>query len=305
MKLVLASEWAQESEEWLIENLVCDSLTLISGEPKSGKTSMACHIVRSLVLKEEIIGFKPTDREIKVAYMGFDFKWQRETKERLKEAQNFVRFPDSATYKSSDEWDSLGDQMIELKINFLVIDHLYNYSDGADLDRQNQVQMVFGPIMRLIQKTGAAVLLLTQGARNQGGRAAHSVAIEGQARWLLRLSAGKQNKTLTAMGNNAESALYKIKLTPEIIELTEGKPVTKERKPADGGLPDRARYIMEKAPIEARESTTKLGIWLAAQNLGPNIPKSARTAINNLIRGGLLARDGVKGRIIKGPKYVD
>ena len=305
MKLVLASEWAQESEEWLIENLVCDSLTLISGEPKSGKTSMACHIVRSLVLKEEIIGFKPTEREMKVAYMGFDFKWQRETKERLKEAQNFVRFPDSATYKSTDEWDSLGDQMIELKINFLVIDHLYNYSDGADLDRQNQVQMIFGPIMRLIQKTGAAVLLLTQGARNQGGRAAHSVAIEGQARWLLRLSAGKQNKTLTVMGNNAESALYKIRLTPEIIELIEGKPESKERKPADGGLPDRARYIIVNAPIEARESTTKLGIWLTAQNVGLNTPRSARTAVNNLIKAGLLARDGVKGRIIKGPKYVD
>jgi hypothetical protein len=305
MKLVLASEWAQESEEWLIENLVCDSLTLISGEPKSGKTSMACHIVRSLVLKEEIIGFKPTDREMRVAYMGFDFKWQRETKERLKEAQNFVRFPDSATYKSTDEWDSLGDQMIELKINFLVIDHLYNYSDGADLDRQNQVQMVFGPIMRLIQKTGAAVLLLTQGARNQGGRAAHSVAIEGQARWLLRLSAGKQNKTLTAMGNNAESALYKIRLTPEFIELIEGKPELKERKPADGGLPDRARYIIVNAPIEAKESTTKLGIWLTAEHIGLNTPRSARTAVNNLIKGELLARDGVKGRIIKGPKYVD
>lgn len=304
MKLVLASEWTEESEEWLIENLVCDSLTLISGEPKSGKTSMACHIVRSLVLKEEIIGFKPTDREIKVAYMGFDFKWQRETKERLKEAQNFVRFPNSVTYKSTDEWESLGEQMIEQGINFLVIDHLYNYSDEADLDRQNQVQMVFGPIMRLIQKTGAAVLLLTQGARAQGGRAAHSVAIEGQARWLLRLSAGKQKKTLTAMGNNAESAIYKIRLTPEIIELIEGKPEAKERKPADGGMPDRAHYILNSAPPEAKESTTKLGSWLCVQNIGLNTPKSARTAINNLIAGELLARDGVKGRIIRGPKLV-
>ena len=304
MKLVLASEWTEESEDWLIENLVCDSLTLISGEPKSGKTSMACHIVRSLVLKEEIIGFKPTDREIKVAYMGFDFKWQRETKERLKAAQNFVLFPNSVTYKSTEEWESLGDQMIELGINFLVIDHLYNFSDEADLDRQNQVQMVFGPIMRLIQKTGAAVLLLTQGARNQGGRAAHSVAIEGQARWLLRLSAGKKNKTLTMMGNNAESRVYKIRLTPEIIELTEGKSEAKERKTADGGLPDRARYIMVNSPIEARESTTKLGRWLATQNKGLNTPKSARTAINNLLRGELLARDGVRGIIIKGPKYV-
>jgi hypothetical protein len=305
MKVVLASEWIEESEEWLIPHLLCDSLTLISGEPKSGKTSMAGHIVRSLVLKQEILGFKPTEKAIKVAYMGFDFKWKREISDRLDDLTNLIYLPDSATYNSTEEWDSLADQMIALGINFLVIDHLYNYANEADLDRQNQVQMVFGPIMKVIEKTGAAVLLLTQGARGQGGRAAHSVAIEGQARWLLRLSAGKKNKTLTTMGNNAESRVFQIRLTPKILELIEGKPDSKERKPADGGLPDRARYIMDNSPIEARESTTKLGIWLAAQNLGPNTPKSARTSVNNLIKGELLARNGVKGPIIKGPKYVD
>jgi hypothetical protein len=194
--------------------------------------------------------------------------------------------------------------MINLGINFLVIDHLYNYANEADLDRQNQVQMVFGPIMKVIEKTGAAVLLLTQGARGQGGRAAHSVAIEGQARWLLRLSAGKKNKTLTTMGNNAESRVFQVKLTPKELELISGKSEAKERKPADGGMPERAHYILSNAPADARESTTKLGTWLYAQNIGLTTSKSARTAINNLIAGELLARDGVKGRIIKGPKLV-
>jgi hypothetical protein len=304
MKVVLASEWIEDSEEWLIPNLLCDSLTLISGEPKSGKTAMAGHIVRSLVLKQEILGFKPTEKTIKVAYMGFDFKWKREISDRLDDLTNLIYLPDSATYNSTEEWDSLADQMIALGINFLVIDHLYNYANEADLDRQNQVQMVFGPIMKLIEKTGAAVLLLTQGARNQGGRAAHSVAIEGQARWLLRLSSGQHNKTLKTMGNNSEPRDFRIKLTPKILELIEGKPVAKARKPAEGGLPDRARYIMENAPVEAKKNTTKLGAWFSTQNMGRNSPKSARTAVNNLIKGELLARDGVKGRIIKGPKYV-
>jgi hypothetical protein len=304
MRVVLASEWIEESEEWLIPNLVCDSLTLISGEPKSGKTSMAGHIVRSLVLKQEILGFKPTEKAIKVAYMGFDFKWKREITERLDDLTSLIYLPDSANYKSTEEWDSLADQMIALRINFLVIDHLYNYANEADLDRQNQVQMVFGPIMKLIEKTGAAVLLLTQGARGAGGRAAHSVAIEGQARWLLRLSAGKKNKTLTTMGNNAESRVFQIKLTPKVLEVIAGKPEAKERKTADGGMPDRAHFILGNAPLEARESATKLGAWLCAQNIGLNTPRSARTAINNLIAGELLARDGVKGRIIKGPKLV-
>jgi hypothetical protein len=304
MKLVLASEWDDDSEEWLIPNLVCDSLTLISGEPKSGKSSLACHIVRALVLKQELLGFAPTDKEIRVAYMGFDFKWQREIRGRLLDLTDEIYFPDSATYKSPDEWDSLGDQMIALGINFLVIDHLYNYSNEADLDRQNQVQMVFAPIMKLIGKTGAAVLLLTQGARNQGGRAAHSVAIEGQARWCLQLSAGSKSKSISTKGNNAESRVFKVNLSPEVIELTQFKKDTKEPKSADGGQPDRARYILENAPAEALEGTKKLGIWLASKNVGPTTDESARTAVNNLIKGELLARDGVKGRIIKGPKLV-
>jgi hypothetical protein len=304
MKLILASEWDGDSEEWLIPNLVCDSLTLISGEPKSGKSSLACHIVRSLVLKQEILGFKPKDQEFKVAYMGFDFKWQRETRDRLLDLVDQVYFPTSATYKSVDEWDSLGDQMIALGINFLVIDHLYNYSNEADLDRANQVQMVFNPIMKLIERTGAAVLLLTQGARGQGGRAGHSVAIEGQARWLLRLSSGTKKKTLTTIGNNAETRTFTIQLTPESLELAEAKSGSQELKPADGGLPDRARYIMDESPYEARESSTKLGKWLATKNIGLNSDKSARTAVNNLIKAELLARDGTKGRIIKGPKLV-
>ena len=42
MKIELGSDWFEsKSEEWVIPGLVCDSLTLISGEPKSGKTSLA------------------------------------------------------------------------------------------------------------------------------------------------------------------------------------------------------------------------------------------------------------------------
>jgi hypothetical protein len=305
MRLTLASEWDGDSEEWLIPNLVCDSLTLISGEPKSGKSSLACHIVRSLVLKEEILGFKPKEKVFKVAYMGFDFKWQRETKDRLQDIADKIYFPTSATYKSVDEWESLAEQMIALGINFLVIDHLYNYSNEADLDRANQVQMVFSPIMRLIETTGASVLLLTQGARGQGGRAGHSVAIEGQARWMIRLSSGTKKKTLTALGNNAESRTFGIKLTPEIIEYSQPKSETSEQNSADGGLPDRARFILKNAPNEVRASATKLGIWLASQNVGISDSKSGRSAINRLLKADLLARVGPKGPIVIGRNLIE
>lgn len=304
MELVKASDWNESSQEWLIPGFLCDSLTLLSGEPKSGKTSLACHLIRALVTGTSFLGEQPTQENLRVAYMGFDFKWQREVSERLSDIANSVFIATSATYKEESEWNELATLIRAEGVNFLVIDHLYNFSDAADLDRQNQVQPVLKPLMKLIQDTGVAILLITQGARGQGGRAAHSVAIEGQARWLLRLSAGTKLKTLTALGNNAETKTIKIALSPKQLELT-SKPAEKTDKPSsERELADRARFIIGTAPKEALRTATALGTWLSKQDIGLGNPRSGRTAVNNLISGELLARDGLKGPIIAGPRLV-
>ncbi|MTA72522.1 MAG: AAA family ATPase, partial [Actinobacteria bacterium] len=107
MDVILASDWEEESEEWLIPSLLCDSLTLLSGEPKAGKTALACHLVRSLVLKTEILGKQPTQKKIKVAWMGFDFKWRREIKARLPDLGKSLYFLSTVDYKATDQWDEL------------------------------------------------------------------------------------------------------------------------------------------------------------------------------------------------------
>jgi hypothetical protein len=306
MELTLASQWEDNSEEWLIPQLLCDSLTLLSGEPKSGKTALACHLIRSLITKEPILSLIPTQKKITVAWMGFDSRWRREVKERVPELENHLYFATSRVYSAEEDWDSLANLMVEKQINFLVVDHLYGLSDGADLDRQNQAQAVFSPLLKLIETTGAGVLLLTQAGKSSGGRAAHSVALEGIARWLLRLTPSNTKKTLIALGNNAESKVFPIKLTPSKIALTERVEKVHNEKPgtADGGLPARANFILDNAPPEVRGGVKILGKWFSEQNKGVNTPGSGRDAVNNLIKGGLLARDGKRGKIIAGPKLV-
>lgn len=304
MELIRAADWNETSQEWLIPGYLCDSLTLLSGEPKSGKTSLACHLIRALVTGTAFLGEQPTQANLRVAYMGFDFKWQREVSERLSDIAKSVFIATSATYKEESEWTELAGLIRTEGINLLVVDHLYNFSDAADLDRQNQVQPVLKPLMKLIQDTGVAILLLTQGARGQGGRAAHSVAIEGQARWLLRLSAGTKVKTLTALGNNAETKTIKITLTPKELEIS-SKRIEKEPKVNSGReLADRAKFILNNAPEKALRSATASGTWLSKQDIGIGTPGSGRTAVNNLFSAGLLARQGPKGVIIQGPKLV-
>jgi len=303
MNLVLASDWEDSSEEWLIPFLLCDSLTLLSGEPKTGKTSLACHLIRSLLTKVEILGVHPTQNDIKVAWMGFDFKWRREVKERLPDLSDKIHFTDTVDYKQTDEWKELATLLKEKEINFLVIDHLYGMSAGADLDRQNQIQAVYAPIMQLIEETGAAVLLITQASKGGGGRAAHSVASEGLARWLLRMTGGGKIKKLTVLGNNAESKSMNMELTPFKIQQQISKSTSDLylTKPADGGLPDRARYILENAPDAALMGVKQLGTWFGSQDKGRNGAESGRSAINDLLNGGLLAREGKRGKIVCGP----
>jgi|688.fasta_scaffold91569_6 hypothetical protein len=304
MELIRAADWNETSQEWLIPGYLCDSLTLLSGEPKSGKTSLACHLIRALVTGTAFLGELPIQENLRVAYMGFDFKWQREVSERLSDIAEKVFIATSATYKEESEWSELAGQIRTESINLLVVDHLYNFSDAADLDRQNQVQPVLKPLMKIIQDTGVAILLITQGARGQGGRAAHSVAIEGQARWLLRLSAGTKVKTLTALGNNAETKTIKITVSPKAVEI-HSKRIEKEPNLKSGReLTDRARFILRKAPDNARRDAKALGAWLSEQGIGIATPGSGRTAINNLFKAGLLARQGDRGVIIQGPKLI-
>ena len=305
MRVVLASEWKESSEEWLIPSLICDSLTILSGEPKTGKTALACHIARALITHQPILGCEPISQEFCIGYMGFDPKWQREVKNRTPDLINDIYFFDPANYKDIAEWDEVIVKVNQLGINYLIVDHLYGLGAGADLDRQNQMQEVLLPIHKLMNTTGAGVLLIAHAPKGSSGRVAHSMASEGAARWLLRLKGSSKMRSLESLGNNGETQKRSIRLTPS--ELTLNSSTSKENqdtKNADGLLPERARLILEKSPLEARNSATAIGKWLSEQELGIKDPKSGRTAVNNLIKGQLLRRLGVKGKIVAGPKLV-
>lgn len=305
MSFTLASQWEESSEEWLLPSLLCDSLTLLSGVPKVGKTALAGHLVKSLVLQEEILGIKPVSGEFKVAWMGFDFKWRRELRSRLPELNNDLYFTDGLKFDDLTGWQKLKENIVEHQVNFLVIDHLYGLSEGLDIDKGPQMISAFSTIKKLLSETNIGALVIHQSPRNARGRAAHSIAVEGVARWILELDGAGKSKTLRARGNGADSQQFKINLSPEGISLKETSG-EKPTKPADGGLPERARFLLENAPtdIETRKSARALGKWLSEQRVGVDTPESGRSSVNDLIKAGLLMRRTNKGEITAGPKLV-
>lgn len=305
MKIALASEWENESEEWLIPGLLCDSMTLVSGEPKSGKTSLAAHIVRSLLTQTTIINREPAPKKFTIAWMGFDAKWTREIRERLPEFDQMLYLVEGANYKRTEEWGELGpDLKYKYGVNLLVIDHLYGFGAGANLDRQLELQEVLAHVDTLINKFGIAVILLTQAGRAGDGRAAHSVASEGFARWLVRIKGKGKTRSIEVLGNNAPTETFKVILNPKEIRLVGNPEAGAEKKDSGGEKPEIARFILQNAPLESRKNEKALGKWLASQNLGVNTPGSGRQKVGVLIKGGLLAREGKRGLIIPGPNLV-
>lgn len=305
MRIIQGSEWIEKSEEWLIPSLICDSLTLLSGEPKTGKTSLACHIARALISGTEILESQPNVSNYRIGWMGFDSKWRREIQTRIPDLMKNVFFIDPIGYKDLAQWTQLTAEFQKLNLDFLIIDHLYGFGAGADLDRQYQVQEVLVPLNRFMAETNAGVLLLAHAPKGSDGRAAHSMASEGAARWLLRLRGFGKVRTLDSLGNNAEADKRRIKLTPHLISLADA-PVKnlQNSKPANGGLPERARFILDNCPTDFRSSARAIGKWLSEQGIGIETVESGRTAVNVLLKSKLLKRISAKGEITAGPKLV-
>ena len=305
MAVTRASEWVESDEEWIVEGLICDSLTLISGEPKAGKSALALHAIRSLISGEPILQKEVKKTFTRIGWMGFDFKWQREISDRAPDLLDSIYFIDPVHYKNFDGWQQVMDNLVLFNIEFLVVDHLYGLGAGAELDRQHAIQDVIAPLRYIIKTFKIPVLLITQAGKMSNGRAAHSVALEGLARWMLRISGqGKLTRKIEAIGNNSATEELKVKLNPAELEIVETNTTKNKPRKREINMPERARYILQNATLYDLSDATKLGKWVAKQDWGIAKDSSGRAFVNNLLDAGLLSRESSNSPITRGPNLA-
>ena len=119
-------------------------------------------------------------------------------------------------------------------VTLLIIDHLYGLAGALRLNDAEHVAVIANLLRPFYEEFGIAILLLTQASKGQfsNGRAAHSVALEGEARALIRISDKKKNgaRKIDLISNTCGEELLNVRLTPELFEVTENKPSKKDEK---------------------------------------------------------------------------
>ena len=92
IKLTRINEYEDEQQDWLIEGFLCPWLTLLSGQPKYGKSLLAGHIAISLIQETPLLGHSVTGSNHVIAWLGYDPGWKQEVSTRWLEASRAMTF---------------------------------------------------------------------------------------------------------------------------------------------------------------------------------------------------------------------
>ena len=303
---VLIDDIEQETEPWLVEGLICPWLTLLSGQPKHGKTILAGHIATALINNEPILGKQVKSGEHLIGWMGYDGGWRDEIVTRLKpKAKN--RIATYAPIRNIDEnlWRDFAICLKDDGVTLFILDHLYGMAGTLGLNDANNCAIIASLLRPIYEEFKIPVLVLAQAGKGEysNGRAAHSVALEGDARCLLRLyekrSFGHRKLDIASNANGEERMA--IRLTPELVEIKETK--EKETREVIGRKSiDVAKDLLSNPSVKD-DLNSWAGAGRALHKLGhSSSPTAGRTMAYRLREQRFLKEEG--GRIVRGDSLL-
>jgi hypothetical protein len=284
IKFYSIDDLPEEQEEWLVDGLICPSLTLLSAQPKHGKSLLAGHCATALINQTEVLDRKVKEGHHVIGWMGYDPDWRQELRQNWQSvAQNRIKIFEPLRNASPKTWRELAETLMSQSVTLFVIDHLYGVAGATGLNDANEVFKILELIRPIYDEFGIAVLLLSQASKSDWskGRAAHSVAIEGDARSLIRIYEkrnGGSRKVDVSSNMFGEDTLH---VTLTNTEFTMRSKVKKDKStPSERDSPDRVREFLTLAqPLEltrgwkgAGRELYRLG-WSTSPNAGRAMAK--------------------------------
>jgi hypothetical protein len=265
----------EEPQEWLIEGIICPWLTLLSGQPKHGKSSFSGHVAVALIQETPLLGRKISGSHHLVAWMGYDSGWKQDISFWLgNKVDNRIIAFEPIRSLDIQIWRELAQTLMADGVTLFILDHLYGMAGALGLNDAEHFALIANLLRPIYEEYGIAVLLLAQAGKGEygKGRAAHSVAIEGEARALIRIYEKRANgaRKIDLSSNSNGEETISVTLTPESLEIKETKS-KKEKTLAHRESPDAVRKVI--AGLNPNQNHTWSSLGRELERLG--ISKSA------------------------------
>jgi hypothetical protein len=238
--------------------------------------------------------------------MGYDGGWKEEIGSRLKSRAN-DRITLYSPLRTIDEtvWRNLAVDLKENGTTLFILDHLYGMAGTLGLNDANNFAILANLLRPIYEDFKIPVLVLAQAGKGEfsNGRAAHSVALEGEARCLLRLYEKRSHgyrKLDISSNTNGEERLA-IRLTPELIEIKEAKEKAPREVTGRDSI-ETVKKLLENSKQYGEMTTwSEVGRVLTSLGYSKN-PNAGRSMTSRFRDQGLLKKDA--GRIVKGDSLL-
>ena len=302
----LIDEYPNQQREWLIEDLISPYINILSGQPKAGKSTLATAIALAIMEKQSVLG-KQVNQQGPVAWMGYDGGWYEELCDRTKgrkRDQLIVQPPFDLT--KTEYAHELGEKLRQVDCKLLVIDHLYGFATGNNLDINNQLDASTATRgVRIINtEYQIPVLLVAHAPKGRSGGVAHSNLLKGLARVLLEMTgtSGNGKRTVKVIGNQIEthSLVFYISET-DLVTLAPSTEQGHKRSRDFESKKERARKAFEHATPRDLTSASAFGRLFFRLGLSKSQPSSIKMVQRCIEIGILISKDG---EIQPGP-YLD
>lgn len=280
--------------DWPIDGLLCPYITILSGQPKVGKSTISLHMVVSMITGEAFLGRTVNLEKKKVAWMGFDSGWVNELR---KNSQNKINgallLQNPLTSLAIDDWRMLGNNLTRAGIGYLVIDHLYGLGGHLNLNENQEAARIMNCLQVLVREYQIPVLLLAQATKNQrgAGSMAHSNLFKGNARVLLELAGTRRDgkRSLTISGNEVPGETLQVYLGPTSLDLSqkESGSTRKQHRDFDGNIRKAKRLLTSAEPGDLFNTVTAGRLACKIGLSGSD--EAGRKMVSRLLKAELLA----------------
>lgn len=220
---------------WIVDGLLfAGGFSLLTGRPKSGKTTLARNLAVKLAHGEDFLGRTTKQSKVLIVALeehraGFKAEWERMNRA----TDDRVTFSIGMPEDMSELYRRLAVSVKAGQYDLVIIDHLGHVARTDDLNDYAKTRTALDPYRQLARQSGAHVMLLHHSKKqggDYGGEALGSTAITGLVDTALMIGFTGERREIYSINRHGE-ALEKTLLEFDAVRgaVDIGKTIREER----------------------------------------------------------------------------